>query len=77
MDQLRHGGPTGRVLAASADGRTFATDAGAFFAKRVDGLFRMADDSVGTLVGSVVFVQNDEGVQIPAYWLGPAPATPE
>jgi hypothetical protein len=77
MGQLRNGGPTGQVLVASADGRTFATEAGAFFAERVDGVFRMADDSVGTLVGSVVFMQNGEGVQIPAYWLGPAPATPE
>ena len=72
MDRLRAQGPTGRVVATSADGSTFATASGAAFAERIDDVFRMADGSVGRLIGAVVFVQNDSGEQVRAYWLEPA-----
>ena len=69
--------PNGRVLASSSDGVTFATPDGTFFAKRTDEVFRMADGSVGMLIGSVVFVQNDVGEQVRAYWLEPVLDTSE
>ncbi len=69
--------PNGRVLASSSDGATFATPDGIFFAKRIDEVFRMADGSVGTLIGSVVFVLNDVGEQVRAYWLEPVLDTSE
>jgi hypothetical protein len=72
MDQLRARGPTGRIVATSADGRAFANASGAPFAERIDDVFRMADGSVGRLIGAVVFVQNEVGEQVRAYWLEPA-----
>jgi len=77
MDQIRDRGPAGRVVATSDDGSTFTTTLGALFAERVDEVFRMADGSVGTLVGAFVFVQNEAGEQVPAYWLEPTPDTSE
>lgn len=77
MDRLRAQGPTGRVVATSVDGSTFATALGAAFAERVDEVFRMTDGSFGTLIGAVVFVQNEAGEQVPAYWLEPVPDTSE
>jgi hypothetical protein len=77
MDQIRAQGPTGRVVATSVDGNTFATAAGGAFAERVDEVFRMSDGSVGTLIGAVVFVQNEAGEQVPAYWLEPVPDSSE
>ena len=75
MDQLRARGPTGRVVATSADGCTFTTASGAAFAERMDDVLRMADGSVGRIIGAVVFVQNDLGEQVRAYWLEPALGT--
>jgi hypothetical protein len=72
MDLLRVQDPNGRVLAMSADGVTFSTAEGTLFATRTDDVLRMADGSVGTLIGAVVFVQNDMGEQVRAYWLEPA-----
>jgi hypothetical protein len=70
MDQIRLYGPTGHVVATSFDGCTFRrTDDGTLFAERTDELIRMADGSLGTLIGAVVFVQNDVGEQVRAYWL--------
>jgi len=77
MDRIRDQGPSGRVVATSVDGSTFATAAGAAFAERVDQVFRMTDGSVGTLIGAVVFVQNELGEQVRAYWLESAPDTSE
>ena len=77
MDEIREQGPTGHVLATSVDGSTFLTAAGALFAERLDDVFRMADGSVGMLIGAVVFVQNQVGAQTPAYWLEPVPDTSE
>jgi hypothetical protein len=77
MDEIREKGPAGRVLATSLDGSTFVTPAGVAFAQRVDEVFRMADGSVGTLIGAVVFVQNEEGLQVAAYWLAPIPDSSE
>jgi hypothetical protein len=73
MDQIRAEGPTGQVVATSIDGNTYATAAGDPFAARGDERFHMADGSVGTLIGAVVFVQNEAGEQVPAYWLEPVP----
>ncbi len=69
MDLLRAHDPNGRVLATSSDGVTFVTADGTFFATRTDDVLRMANGSVGTLIGAVVFVQNDMGEQVRAYWL--------
>ncbi len=77
MELLRVQDPNGRVLATSPDGVTFATSDGTFFATRSDEVFRMADGSVGTLIGAVVFVQNDVGEQVRAYWLEPSLDTSE
>jgi hypothetical protein len=77
MDRIRAQRPTGRVVATSVDGNTFATAAGGAFAERVDEVFRMSDGSVGTLIGAVVFVQNEAGEQVPAYWLEPVPDSSE
>jgi hypothetical protein len=71
MDQIRAEGPSGRVLATSRDGSTFVTPAGVVFAERVSDTFRMANGSLGTLIGAVVFVQNEVGKQVAAYWLVP------
>jgi hypothetical protein len=76
VDQLRNRGPTGQILATSVDGRTFSTDAGTFFAERVDDVLRMADGSVGTLIGAVVFVQDQAGAQVAGFWLESAPDAP-
>jgi len=73
MDRIRAQGPTGRIVATSVDGSTYSTGAGDVFAERGDDRFRMADGSVGTLIGAVVFVQNEAGEQVPAYWLEPVP----
>ena len=72
MDLLRVQDSNGRVLAMSSDGVTFSAADGTPFAERTDEVLRMADGSVGMLVGSVVFVQNDVGEQVRAYWLEPA-----
>lgn len=50
---------------------------GGTFAERTDQVLRMADGSIGTLVGAVVFMQNEAGEQVRAYWLEPAPDVPE
>jgi hypothetical protein len=56
---------------------TYSTDAGTFFAERVGDMFRMADGSVGTLIGAVVFVHDQAGMQVAGFWLEPAPGAPE
>lgn len=61
--------PNGRVLATSHDGAAFTTSDGLFFAERIGDVFQMADGSTGTLVGLVIFMPNDEGVQTRAFWL--------
>jgi hypothetical protein len=75
MDRLRAQGPTGRVGATSADGSSIATASRAAFGVRIDDFLRMADGSVGKLIGAVVFVQNEAGEQVRAYWLEPALGT--
>ena len=77
MDRIRARGPTGHVVAVSVDGSTFVTTDGAAFAERTDQVLNMVDGSVGTLVGAVVFMQNEVGEQVRAYWLEPAPDDPE
>ncbi len=69
MDVLRAQDPNGRVLATSSNGVTFANADGTYFATRTDEVLRMADGSIGTLIGAVVFVQDDLGEQVRAYWL--------
>jgi hypothetical protein len=76
MDLIRSGGPAGGVVAVSADGTTFVTPEGVHFADRSDDVFRMADGSVGRRIGAVLFVQNEEGVQVPAFWLEAASPDP-
>jgi hypothetical protein len=39
--------------------------------QRIEDVFRMADDSLGTLIGSVVFTQGPGGTQNPTFWLEP------
>ena len=76
MDQIRLYGPIGQVVATSLDGYTFSrTGDGTFFAERTDERIRMADGSLGTLIGAVVFVQNEVGEQVRAYWLESASDT--
>ncbi len=77
MDRIRARGPTGHVVAISVDGRTFVTADGGTFAERTDQVLHMGDGSVGTLVGAVVFMQNEVGEQVRAYWLEPAADAPE
>lgn len=69
MDRLRVHDPNGRVVATSLDGVSFNTADGTHFAKRVDDVFQMADGSMATLVGPVVFMPNSDGVQTRAFWL--------
>jgi hypothetical protein len=76
MDLIRSGGPAGGVVAVSRDGTTFATPEGVHFADRSDDVFRMADGSVGTRIGAVIFVQNEEGQQTPVFWLESASPDP-
>jgi hypothetical protein len=70
MDQLRVYQPDGQVVATSIDGVDFiAVTGGNPFAKRIGDVFHMVDDSLGTLIGSVVFTQDPGGTQNPAFWL--------
>jgi hypothetical protein len=70
MDQLRAYEPDGRVVATSSDGVNFTDVAdGNPFARRMGDVFHMADDSLGTLIGSVVFTQGSGGTQNPTFWL--------
>jgi hypothetical protein len=39
------------------------------FANRIGDVFQMADSSTAGLVGPVVFMPNEEGVQTRAMWL--------
>lgn len=70
MDQLRVYEADGHVVATSTDGIDFtAVSGGDPFAKRIGDVFHMADDSLGTLIGSVVFTQGSGGAQNPTFWL--------
>ena len=70
MDQLRAYEAGGHVVATSIDGVDFIAVAdGKPFAKRIGDVFHMADDSLGTLIGSVVFTQGSGGTQNPTFWL--------
>ena len=42
---------------------------GVTFANRIGDVFQMADSSTAALVGPVVFMPNEEGVQTRAMWL--------
>jgi len=70
MDQLRVYESDGEVVATSIDGVDFvAVTGGNPFAKRIGDVFHMADDSLGTLIGSVIFTQGSGGTQNPTFWL--------
>jgi hypothetical protein len=70
MDQLRVYESDGQVVATSIDGVDFtAVTGGKPFARRIGDVFHMADDSLGTLIGSVVFTQGSGGTQNPTFWL--------
>jgi hypothetical protein len=74
MEQLRSHRPEGEVVAKSADGTNFVSVSDdTLFARRVGVVFRMADGSIGTLGGHVVFMQNAAGKQYPAFWLESVP----
>jgi hypothetical protein len=70
MEQLRVHEPEGQVVATSINGIDFTAIAdGRPFAKRMGEVFRMADGSLGVLIGSVVFSQGPGGGQDPTYRL--------
>lgn len=68
MHKLRQHQADGELVATSSDKTTYQTADGTLFAHRTDDIFAMVDGRVGTKNGTVVFVKDSEGTDVPTYW---------